>query len=294
MTIRIAWLVPPETSVDGESFFERPFGFAQGRPGAATPPEVSGGFNPQRDGAVVPTFRKERETWGTLYRATGHCFSEDKFEAELDLAGGEGSVGFQEALGLLVEGGIEDSVDVGGVLHEGGGFDGEAVGGDFDALVVAVEEVEGVGGELQAIAVANVDFADEAKIGGSVVGSGEAVAAVAGETVVVVVAVLVGIAVDGGVDGASAAGGDDAGDFPVVENVAEELVLAVEGTRLDGEGGDEAVALVGDAGAALGIGVRRSSGRWRARRRRGRPGRRRWRGRRCRKDGDRCREPCGG
>jgi len=36
--------------------------------------------------------------------------------------------------------------------------------------------------------------------------------------------------------------------------VAEELVLAVKWPRLDGEGGDEAVALVGDAGAALGIG----------------------------------------
>ncbi len=89
----------------------------------------------------------------------------------------------------------------------------------------------------------------------AVVGSGESVAAVAGKTVVVVVAVLVGIAVDGGVDGAPAAGGDDAGNFPVVENVAEEFVFAVEGPRLHRERGDEAVALVSDAGATLGVGI---------------------------------------
>jgi hypothetical protein len=120
---------------------------------------------------------------------------------------------------------------------------------------LSVEEVEGVGGELEAVALGNVDFADEAEVGGGVVGAGESVAAVAGETVVVVVAVLVGVAVNGGVDGASTAGGYDAGNFPVVEHVAEEWVFAVEGTRLEGEGGDEAVALVGDARSALAVGV---------------------------------------
>src|SRR5260370_42511638 len=100
-----------------------------------------------------------------------------------------------------------------------------------------------------------MDLSSEAEICGGVVGAGEAVAAVAGEAVVEAVAVLVGIAGDGGVDGASAADGDDAGDLPVVEDVAEELVSAVEGTGFGGERGDEAIALVGDAGAALAGGI---------------------------------------
>jgi len=98
-------------------------------------------------------------------------------------------------------------------------------------------------------------FADQAEVGRGVVGSGEGVAAIAGKAVVAVVAVLVGVAGDGRVDGASTAGGDDAGNFPVVEDLAEEYVLAVEGTRFDGKSGHEALALVGDAGSALTIGV---------------------------------------
>ena len=99
-----------------------------------------------------------------------------------------------------------------------------------------------------------MDFADEAKVGRGIVGTGESVAAVAGETIVVVISVLVGVTADGSVDGSSAASGDDAGKFPIVENVAEEFVSAMEGTRLGGEGGDEAAALVGDARSSLGVG----------------------------------------
>jgi len=47
---------------------------------------------------------------------------------------------------------------VNAIWREGGGFGGEAVGGDGDALVVAVEEVEGIGGELEAVAVGDVNF----------------------------------------------------------------------------------------------------------------------------------------
>jgi hypothetical protein len=48
----------------------------------------------------------------------------------------------------------------------------------------------------------------------------KAFAAVAGEPVVEVVAVLVGIAGDGGFEGASAAVVDDAGNLAIVEGVA--------------------------------------------------------------------------
>ena len=94
----------------------------------------------------------------------------------------------------------------------------------------------------------------EAKVGGGVVGPGEGVAAVAGEPVVEVVAVLIGIAGDGGVEGASAAVIHDGGDFPVVEGVAEKFVAAMKRAGLGREGGDQAITLVGDAGSALGAG----------------------------------------
>jgi hypothetical protein len=247
---------------------------------------------------VESHFSQKRRDMGHPFSGRGTHSLENTFQAELNLAGGEGGVGFQEILGLLVVGGVGNSVDVDGVWSKGGGFGGMAVGGDGDALVVAVEEVERIGGELEAIAVLDVDFADEAKVGGGVIGAGEGVAAVAGEAVVIVVAVLVGIAGDGGVDGASAAGGDDAGNFPVVEHVAEESVFAVEGMRLEREGGDEEAALVGDAGAAFGVGLVRilNGG--------GLAGDQSVLavidgagvgvGERCRRGGDRLREPCGG
>jgi hypothetical protein len=121
-------------------------------------------------------------------------------------------------------------------------------------LVIAVEEIEGISGEFKAATLAEMDFADEAEVGGRVVGAGKSVAAVAGETIIVVVTVLIGVAADGSVDGASTAGGDNAGEFPVVEDVAEEFVPAVEETRLGREGSDEAAALVGDTRSALGVG----------------------------------------
>jgi hypothetical protein len=80
----------------------------------------------------------------------------------------------------LVVGGVGNSVDIDAGGPEGGGFGGEAVGGDCDALIGAVEEVKGIGGELEAIAAGDVDFANEAEVGGRVVRSGESVAAVAG------------------------------------------------------------------------------------------------------------------
>ena len=144
---------------------------------------------------------------------------------------------------LLIVSGERNSAHGNGVLREGGGFGREAVGGDHHALIVVVEKVEGVGGEFEAVALADVNLADQAQVGGNVVGPGEGVAAVAGKSVVVIVAILIGIAGDGGVDGASAAGGDDAGYFPVVEDVAEQL-------RVRGERGEARVRMRRRSGGA--------------------------------------------
>src|SRR5260370_36562960 len=140
-------------------------------------------------------------------------------------------------------------------MNEVCGIDRESVRSDGYALIVAIEKVEGVGGEVEAIAVSEVDFAGNTQIGRGVVGSGESVAAVAREAVVKVIAVLVGIAGDGGVDGSSTADVRDAGNLPVVEKLTEKFVSPVEGSRFGGECRYQTVALVGDAGAPFADGV---------------------------------------
>jgi hypothetical protein len=77
---------------------------------------------------------------------------------------------------------------------------------------VAVEKVEGLGDEIQFLALREVDFANEAEVGSGMVGSGEIVAAIAGKTVVEAVAILVGIAGNCGVDRPSAADVQHRGD----------------------------------------------------------------------------------
>src|SRR6202040_2067893 len=81
------------------------------------------------------------------------------------------------------------------------------------------------------------------------------VASIAGEAVVEIVAVLVGIAGDGGAEGASAAVVDHGGNLPVVEDVTERWVAAMKRMGLGGDGSDQALALVGDAGSAFGARV---------------------------------------
>ena len=96
------------------------------------------------------------------------------------MPGCESGVGLHEILRLLVVGGVGCSVYVSRVLRESSGFSGETVGSYGDTLVIAVEEIERIGGEFQTISVAHVDFADQAQVGGGVIGSGESVATVTG------------------------------------------------------------------------------------------------------------------
>jgi hypothetical protein len=62
---------------------------------------------------------------------------------------------------LVVVAGIGDAVYEDAVRSEGGGFGGEAVAGDEDSLVVAVEEVEGIRGQVEVTRLAYVDFVEE-------------------------------------------------------------------------------------------------------------------------------------
>jgi hypothetical protein len=66
-----------------------------------------------------------------------------ELQGQLDLPWGVGGVGFHEVVGELVVARIGGYVGADGALYEGGGGGDHAVGGDGDALVVAVEKVEG-------------------------------------------------------------------------------------------------------------------------------------------------------
>ncbi len=93
----------------------------------------------RRDGRVphpfakvrgIPRFAKTAKhgaPFVVLVRAAQQVasFSEDQFQAQLDLAGGEGGVGLQEILrGLLVVGGVRNSVNGCAVIGERSGFGG--------------------------------------------------------------------------------------------------------------------------------------------------------------------------
>src|SRR5271155_2890690 len=99
-------------------------------------------------GSIEKTIKSQRDAI-TRPRANLGPQLEDEFQSKLDLTRGESGVGFQEALGLLVVGGVRDAIHKRGVLGKRGRLGSEAVGGDGDALVVVVEQVEGIGGELE-------------------------------------------------------------------------------------------------------------------------------------------------
>src|SRR5580693_6051504 len=94
-------------------------------------------------------------------------------------------------------------------LFEVGGIGLQAVFGDQDALIVAIEQVEGFEDQVQLQALAHKQAASQAQVGGGVIGSDERIASCAGKAVVGVVAVLIGIARNHDVFGASAAESQD-------------------------------------------------------------------------------------
>ena len=96
------------------------------------------------------------------------------------MPGGVGGVGFGEGTGQLVVAGIGGDSSRDRALNERAGRGNESVRGDGDALVIAVEQVEGIGGEVEFTAFVQAQGFSQAKVGRGVVGSGEGVAAVPG------------------------------------------------------------------------------------------------------------------
>ena len=132
--------------------------------------------------------------------------------------------------------------------------DDQSIGRDGDALVVAIKKIERLGNEIEFVALADANDSGDAQVGGRVVRPGEGVAAVTGQAVVEIVRVLVGIAGDSRVERPSAAIVDHGRNLPVVENVPEKFVPAMKRVRLGGKGRDQSLALICDAGSALGVG----------------------------------------
>ena len=172
----------------------------------------------------------------------------------MDLSGSIGGVGFGEVVGKRVVAGIGSDVGGDGILNERGSARDHAVRRNGDALVVTVEEIERFDDQIELIALVEPQCPGEAGVGSGVVGSGKSIAAVAGETIVEAIRVLVRIAGDGCVEGPSATVVDYARNFPVIEDVAEQFVAAMKRVRCSGECCDETLALVSYAGSALGAG----------------------------------------
>ena len=92
--------------------------------------------------------------------------------------------------------------------------------------------VERLRQELDFHPVARVDIPAEPHVGGGLVRSDERIARHSRQTVILGVAIAVGVAQHPGIDGTAGAKGGDAGELPVVEHGAQHGMFAVEGMRL--------------------------------------------------------------
>jgi hypothetical protein len=151
-------------------------------------------------------------------------------------------------------------------LHELRRVADEAILRDLDALVVSVQKVEGLGHQFQFDPVADINSASESQISGGIVGSKERIAGNSGEPVVVVIAILVGIAGHGGTDRPPAAIGKYACRFPIVKESSQPLMIAIKRFGGKNERENEALPLISDARTFLRIGrVRVLHRRWTSR-----------------------------
>lgn len=98
-----------------------------------------------------------------------------ELQGQLNLPRRVGGIWPQEASGLLIVAGVKGVGGGDGVLHECGGLGDEAIGGDDDELVVAVEEIERLGDQVELVAFADSNLTSNAQVGGGVVGAGESV-----------------------------------------------------------------------------------------------------------------------
>ncbi len=86
----------------------------------------------------------------------------------------------------------------------------EAILRDLDPLIIAIQQIERLGDQFQFQALPELQAAGQAQVSGGVVGADQRVARNAGQTVVGVVAILIGVAGHGRAHRPPAADGDHA------------------------------------------------------------------------------------
>src|SRR5579872_1052859 len=149
------------------------------------------------------------------------------------MSGSVSGIRLQEIRGQFVIAGIGSNVGSDRTLYERACRGDHSIGSDGDALIVSVGEVECLSGKVELVPLPEANDASQPQICRGVVRSGEGVTGVARQAVVQVVAVLVGIARDGRVDGASGSVIHDRRESPVVEEAAKKFVPAMERLRFE-------------------------------------------------------------
>ena len=89
---------------------------------------------------------------------------EHQFQPELDLARRIRRVRFSEVFWELIITGVRSQSGGSGALNETCGIGREAIGGDGNALVVAVEKVERLDDEVEFVALAQMNLTDDAQV----------------------------------------------------------------------------------------------------------------------------------
>ena len=84
---------------------------------------------------------------------------------KLNLAGRECGIRLEEILRLLIIRGIRNAIHSGPVRYKRRGLGSEPVRSDGNSLVIAVEQIEGIGCQFQPVATGKVNFAYESQVG---------------------------------------------------------------------------------------------------------------------------------
>src|SRR5882724_2903281 len=166
------------------------------------PTELHPQIGPVWTGIVIARFPRQVKWYWQFSRrqnaASCHPWNRlaliNHLQSELDLPGSVGVGGSQKGGRPAVL--SRKDIDSNGFsrLNKLGRVTDKAILRDLDALVVTVQQVEGLRHQFHFDTVAGIDAAGESQVGGGVVRSEQRIAGDSGEPVVAVIAILVGIA----------------------------------------------------------------------------------------------------
>src|SRR5579884_171685 len=196
-----------------------------------------------------------RPGMGRRARASARATLEDELHGQLNEAGACDR--WEESGGGGAERRVRRQTGSSGDSANSGGGGAEEVGGVGADDVGMVEEVEGLGDELQPCLFGEADVAGEAGVERDLFREIERVAAEAGKSVGSAVAVVVQVEAEQAGIGVPGLGGENTAQFPATENRAADAVQAPGVVQVPDSAQDEAVPLVVDSGGAIGARVER-------------------------------------